>query len=86
MTVYKRLKLLADDAAAAAVALATGKPAPATTQTEINQTGNKVPAILLTPIAVTSQNMKSTVIADGFAAPAVLCKGNVQSACTKYGI
>ena len=86
MTVYKRLKLLADDAATAAVALATGKATPSATASEINQTGNKVPAILLTPIAVTTQNMKSTVIADGFATPATLCAGDVQSACTKYGI
>jgi len=86
MTVYKRLKLLADDAATAAVALATGKPAPPVSGSEVNQTGNEVPAILLTPIAVTTQNMKSTVIADGFATPGVLCTGAVQAACAKYGI
>jgi D-xylose transport system substrate-binding protein len=86
MTVYKRLKLLADDAATAAVALATGKAVPSVTGSEVNQTGNKVPAILLTPIAVTTLNMKSTVIADGFATSAVLCKGDVQSACARYGL
>ena len=86
MTVYKRLKLLANDAGAAAVAIATGKKMPATTRSEINQTGNKVPAILLTPISVTTQNMKSTVIADRFVTPAALCTGDVKKACTKYGI
>jgi D-xylose transport system substrate-binding protein len=59
---------------------------PATTRSEINQTGNKVPAILLTPISVTTQNMKSTVIADQFVTPAALCTGDVKKACTKYGI
>jgi D-xylose transport system substrate-binding protein len=86
MTVYKRLKLLADDAGAAAVAIATGKKMPATTQSEVNQTGNKVPAVLLTPIAVTTQNMKSTVIADQFVKTSVLCTGDAKNACGKYGI
>ena len=86
MTVYKRLKLLADDAARAAVAMATGKKVPAAAQSEINQTGNKVPAILLTPIAVTTQNMKATVIADKFVALTALCAGDVKSACNKHGI
>jgi D-xylose transport system substrate-binding protein len=86
MTVYKRLKLLADDAGAAAVAIATGKKMPAASKSEINQTGNKVPAVLLTPISVTTQNMKSTVVADQFVTPAVLCTGDVKNACTKYGI
>ena len=55
-------------------------------QSEINQTGNKVPAILLTPIAVTTQNMKATVIADKFVALTALCAGDVKSACNKHGI
>ena len=86
MTVYKRLKLLANDAASAAVTIATGKPLPATTQSEVNQTGNTVPAMLLTPIAVTTANMKSTVVADGFVSISALCAGDTKSACTKSGI
>jgi D-xylose transport system substrate-binding protein len=86
MTVYKRLKMLADDAAGAAVAMATGEKAPAATTSEINQTGSKVPAILLTPISVTTQNMKATVIADGFVTLSALCTSDVKAACTRYGV
>jgi D-xylose transport system substrate-binding protein len=86
MTVYKRLKLLADDAAAAAVAMATGKEAPAATTSEVNQTGDTVPANLLTPVSVTAQDMKATVVADGFVTVAALCTADVTAACTKYGI
>lgn len=64
MTVYKPLGSQAKLAAEAAVALAKGEPLKATGSFEI---GNKaIPAILLSPVVVTKENVKETVIKDGF--------------------
>ena len=64
MTVYKPLKLQATLAAEAAVNLAAGTPVK-NAVTILN--GNKsVQAIFLSPIVVTKDNVKQTVIKDGF--------------------
>jgi len=64
MTVYKPLGSQARLAAEAAVALAKGEPAKATATIPI---GSKaIPATLLIPIVVTKDNVKQTVIKDGF--------------------
>ena len=64
MTIYKPLKKLADKAGEVAVALAKGeKPdAPST----INNGTSEVPSILLDVTTVTKDNMKDTVVKDGF--------------------
>lgn len=63
MTVYKPLGSQAKLAAEAAVALAKGEPVKATDSFEI---GNQsIPAILLSPVVVTKENVKETVIKDG---------------------
>lgn len=64
MTVYKPLVKEATLAADAAVALARNQ-APHTSRT-IDNGGKQVPAILLDGIAVTKDNVKQTVIKDGF--------------------
>lgn len=64
MTVYKPLGSQAKLAAEAAVALAKGEAAKTTAAVEI---GNKtIPAIPLNPVVVTKDNVKETVIKDGF--------------------
>jgi D-xylose transport system substrate-binding protein len=64
MTVYKPLSAQAKAAAEAAVALAKGE----TVKTAVSLTvrSKTVPAILLPPIVVTKDNVKQTVIKDGF--------------------
>ena len=64
MTVYKPLGSQAKVAAEAAVALATGEPM----KSAVSFTaGSKaIPAILLAPVVVTKDNVKETVIKDGF--------------------
>ena len=64
MTVYKPIKLLADAAVEAAVAVAQKKPVPGTT-TVYNGWGN-VPCRLLAPVLVDKGNLEETVLADGF--------------------
>jgi len=65
MTVYKPVKFLAAKAAEIAVDLAKGQPLPAAPITT-NNNKKDVPSYFLDPIAVTKDNMVSTVIADGF--------------------
>jgi D-xylose transport system substrate-binding protein len=67
MTVYKAIKLEAEASAELAVALAQGKPVPSTmTLSKVTNGTKDVPSVLLTPVAVTKANIKSTVVADGF--------------------
>ena len=42
--------------------------------------------MLLKPIAVTKDNVKSTVIADGFVTASELCTGAYAAACKEAGI
>ncbi|MFF2484737.1 D-xylose ABC transporter substrate-binding protein [Paenibacillus sp. NPDC058071] len=64
MTVYKPIKALAEKAAELAVAMAKGQDVGA--DKKVNNGKIDVPSILLDPIAVTKENIDSTVIADGF--------------------
>ena len=64
MTVYKPITDEAARAADAAVHLAKGEPAGA--DGAVNNGKKKVPAILLKPVLVTKDNIKTTVVQDGF--------------------
>jgi D-xylose transport system substrate-binding protein len=64
MTVYKPLTLLASQAAEIAVKLAQRKPIIA--RDEIDNGKARVPSIFLDIVAVTKENMKETVVKDGF--------------------
>ena len=63
MTIYKPLKVLTRTAAELAVRLARHQPVIA--RDEIDNGQVKVPAVLLTVVTVTKDNLESTVIADG---------------------
>lgn len=64
MTIYKPLKNLADRAAEYAVKLAKGRPIIATGSTDNGQI--QVPTVLLDVVLVTKDNIRETVIKDGF--------------------
>jgi D-xylose transport system substrate-binding protein len=82
MTIYKALKQEAEVAAEFAVALARGEAPPAAKVTGKTQNGKKeVPSVLLAPVAVTKQNVKSTVVADGFWTAEQICAGEYKAAC-----
>jgi D-xylose transport system substrate-binding protein len=84
MTVYKAVKLEADAAAKAAIALDKGQPPPSNGSV---QNGSKTtPAQLETPVAVTTKNIQSTVIKDGFLKASDICTGQYAAMCTKYGV
>ena len=46
----------------------------------------KVPSVLLEPVAVTKDNVKTTVVADGFVTASELCTGAYADACKEAGI
>jgi D-xylose transport system substrate-binding protein len=64
MTIYKPLKKMADEAATAAVNMAKGKPVIASGA--VNNGKGDIPTLYNTVYAVTKNNMKETVIKDGF--------------------
>ncbi len=77
MTVYKAIRPEAEVAAAMAVAAATGEEYEGTAEHPLTEAtdgeGNTVPAVLLTPVAVTIDNIEDTVIADGFYTVEEIC-------------
>jgi D-xylose transport system substrate-binding protein len=87
MTVYKAIKAEADAASKLAIALAKGEEPPAgLVNGESDDGSRQVPSALLTPVAVTKDNIKDTVLADDFVSRDDLCAGKFADACTKAGI
>ena len=80
MTTYNAFKLEATKAAQAAVAFASGKTPPS------NGTVDGHPAFLNPPVAVTLDNIESTVIADDFWKASDICTAQYADACAKAGI
>jgi len=88
-TVYKPIYLEAQAAAALALYVRAGVPAPTSLlngTTADPQTKTKVASVLLTPTWVTTANMNDTVIADHFVPASQLCKGKYAAECTAAGI
>ena len=88
-TAYKPIYLEAQAAAALAIYLRAGQTPPSALvngSTEDTTAKVSVPSVLLTPEWVTSSNMNSTVIADGFVPASQLCTGSYAAECTAAGI
>jgi D-xylose transport system substrate-binding protein len=87
MTVYKAIKPEAEDAAVMAVALAEGKSLPSgMVNGSTNNGASDVKSVLLTPVAVTKSNIKTTVVADGFWSVSDICTAQYMAACTAAGL
>jgi D-xylose transport system substrate-binding protein len=88
MTVYKAIKPEAEAAAQLAFDLLTKTPVPdsMTNGKTVNNGTFDVPSVLLTPIAVTKDNIKTTVVADGFWTTAQICTADYASACKDAGL
>jgi D-xylose transport system substrate-binding protein len=87
MTVYKAIKPEAEDAAILAFDLATGAQVPSSaTNGQTDNKAKQVPSILLTPVSVTKDNVKSTVVADGFWTRDQICTSDYAAACQQAGI
>jgi D-xylose transport system substrate-binding protein len=87
VTVYKALDHQAEQAGELAVALAQGKQPPAgLVNAKVDNQQKQVPTVLLTPVAVTKDNIKDTVIKDGFWKISDICTGAYASACKAAGL
>lgn len=88
MTVYKAIKLEAEAAAKLAVALAKGEDPPAElVLSKVNNGSADIPSVLLPPVAVTKDNIKDTVVADGFWTKAlILTSPELKAAGVKVGL
>ncbi|MGZ4682124.1 MAG: ABC transporter substrate-binding protein [Acidimicrobiales bacterium] len=87
MTVYKSVKQEVDAAATLAVALVRGEDAPSgLITTQVNNKAGDVPSVILTPVSVTKDKIKDTVVADGYWSAAQICTAEFATACTAAGI
>ncbi|MFT4211346.1 MAG: substrate-binding domain-containing protein [Microbacterium sp.] len=80
MTIYKSIKDEATKAAEIAAQLASGETV------EGDTTVDGIPSTLLTPVAVTIDNIVDTVVADGFWSVSDICTSDYAAACTAAGI
>jgi len=86
MTVYKAVKKEADAASQLAIALSKGtQPPSGLVNGKTNDTARDVPSVLLTPQAITKDNIK-VVFDDGFLKKGDVCAGKYASLCTKAGL
>jgi len=88
MTIYKAIKPEAEAAAELAFDLLTGTTVPADMTAGKTVPNGKidVPSVLLTPIAVTKDNIKTTVVADGFWTVDQICTADYAAACQAAGL
>jgi D-xylose transport system substrate-binding protein len=88
MTIYKAIKPEADAAAELAYDLMTNTPVPAsmTNGKTVNNGSIDVPSVLLTPVVVTKDNIKDTVVKDGFWTVQQICTADYADACKAAGL
>jgi D-xylose transport system substrate-binding protein len=87
MTIYKPIPIEAETAAEIAVDLVNGGDVPATTDTGVDQSDYQgVKSYIFKPIVVTKDNVKDTVIADGFYSASDICTGDYADDCKAAGI
>ncbi|WP_371674362.1 substrate-binding domain-containing protein [Streptomyces sp. NBC_00289] len=86
-TVYKAFKPEAEAAATLAVNLLQGKSiSDLATETLTSGSGDKVPSQLLTPVSVTKDNIKDTVVKDGLYTVQDICTSAYAAACKSAGL
>ncbi|MEU9875946.1 sugar ABC transporter substrate-binding protein [Streptomyces phaeochromogenes] len=87
MTVYKPFAAEADAAATMAVALARGEELDDIARTRTDSPTTKdIPSVLLTPSAVTVDNIEQTLVKDGVYTVDQICTVELRRACEKAGL
>jgi D-xylose transport system substrate-binding protein len=88
MTVYKAIKPEAEAAAQLAYDLVTKAAVPAgiTNGATVNNGKMDVPSVLLTPVAVTKDNVKDTVVKDAFWTAQQICTSAYAGVCKAAGL
>jgi D-xylose transport system substrate-binding protein len=87
MTVYQPIIKIAETSAELAVPLAQGKQPPSNlTPDKVDNGQKKVPSALLDTFAVKPDNIKDTVVKEGFYTIDEICAGKYKAACDKIGL
>jgi D-xylose transport system substrate-binding protein len=87
MTVYKAIKPEAETAAQLAFDLLQGKqPGSDVVNGQTDNGQGQIPSVLLQPVAVTKDNVKDTIVKDGFWTADQICTGQYKQACADAGI
>jgi D-xylose transport system substrate-binding protein len=88
MTVYQPIKEIAETSAELAVNLVNGKSAEAAAlaKSKVDNGQEQVPSVLLDTIVVTKDNIKDTVVAEGFLKAEQICSGRAAAACAEVGL
>jgi D-xylose transport system substrate-binding protein len=87
MTVYQPIIDIAESAAELAVPVAQGKEPPAgLAKDKVDNGAKQVPSVLLDTIAVQKDNIKSTVVKDGFLDLSDICSGKYAQDCKEAGL
>jgi D-xylose transport system substrate-binding protein len=87
MTVYKAIRPEAEAAAELAYALCVGeRPDESKVNSLVNNGRRDVPSILLQPVSVDRDNIKDTVIADGFWSVEQICTAEFKAHCEAAGL
>jgi D-xylose transport system substrate-binding protein len=85
--IYKPVKPESEAAVKLALALLRGEDAPAGLINDQTDNGNKkVPSVIIPVVAVKKDNVKDTVIKDGYWKPADICTGAYAKYCKEAGI
>jgi D-xylose transport system substrate-binding protein len=87
MTVYQPLIKLASSAADLAVPIAQGStPAASLAPEKVDNGSGQIPSVLQPTIAITTGNIESTVVKDGFLKAADICTAAYAKACDAAGV
>ena len=86
-TIYLAIKQQAETSAQLAVDAAHGKMDPdGLAKDKVDNGSKQVDSVLLSPIAVTKDNIQDTVIKDGFLTVDEICTGKYAAACKEAGL
>ena len=86
MTVYKAIKPEAEDAAQLAYDLLNGNTSSDLVNQRVDNGMKQVPSVILTPVAVTRDNIRDTVVRDGFWTVRQICTSAYAAACREAGL
>ncbi len=86
MTVYKAIKPEAEDAAQLSYDLLNGNTESDLVNQRVNNGTKDVASVILTPVAVTQDNIRDTIVRDGFWTVRQICTPAYQAACRRIGL
>ena len=86
MTVYKAIKPEAEDAAQLAYDLRNGNTSSDLVNQQVNNGSKDVASVILRPVAVTQDNIRDTVVRDGFWTVDQICTPAYAAACRRIGL